>query len=131
MTYAVILPKGEREAALRRVALMVGALPADKSWRVEAREHRDTRSLEQNAYLWGVIYPALIEGAHLEGWTNDDLHEYLLGEHFGWERLDGLGRPRVRPIRRSARLSIQDFSDYIEFVQRFAAERGIVIPEPA
>lgn len=131
MTYAVILPKGEREPSLRRIAMMVASLDANKSWRVEAREHRDTRSLEQNAYLWGVIYPTIIERAALDGWTNDDLHEYLLGEHFGWERLDGLGRPRVRPIRRSARLSIQDFSDYIEFVQRFAAERGIVIPEPA
>ena len=91
-----------------------------------------TRSLEQNAYLWGVVYDVILNESGLinDGWAPDDLHEYFLGEYHGWEELKGLGRRKVRPVERSSTKSTIEFMEYIEFIQRWAAERGIYIPDP-
>ena len=90
------------------------------------------RSLEQNAYLWGVVYPTFLRESGLgeHGWRAEDLHEWFLGEHFGWETLEGLGRKRVRPMNRSSDLGKLEFSDYVGFIQQKAAEMGVVIPDP-
>jgi len=89
------------------------------------------RSTEQNAYLWGVCYEVILaHGLKDQGWRNEDLHQYLLGEHFGWETLEGFGHKRVRPIKRSSGLSKTEFADYIGFIQQFGSERGIYIPDP-
>lgn len=91
-----------------------------------------TRSLSQNAYLWGVVYPTLLTETGLteQGWQKDDLHEYLLGECFGWNTLEGFGRKRLKPMNRSSNLSKMEFVDYVAFIQQFAAEHGVVIPDP-
>ena len=87
-----------------------------------------TRTLSQNAYLWGVVYPRFTE--QLEGFTREDVHEYMLGECFGWEELEGFGRKRLKPIQRSSSLSKMEFMDYVAFIQQKGAEMGIDIPEP-
>jgi hypothetical protein len=122
----IILQKGER--SLARIVAFLSALSKNKAWRVEICEHKRTRSNDQNAYLWSAVYPSILK--HLPGWSADDLHEYFLGEHFGWETLEGLGRKRLKPIRRSSRLSTTEFSDYVGFIQRTMAEKGIYVPDP-
>ena len=89
-----------------------------------------TRSIQQNRYLWGVCYPTILEKGDLEGWRGEDLHEYFLGEHFGWETIAGFGKKRVKPIHRSHNLSTMEFADYVAFVQERAAGLGIYIPDP-
>ena len=89
------------------------------------------RSLEQNAYLWGVVYQTILDHSLAEkGWRADDLHEYFLGEYHGWEILQGFGRTRVKPLGRSSGKSKSEFMDYIAFIQQKAAEMGIYIPDP-
>ena len=123
------LPKGlSRERTIMRIASFLGALALSKGWTVEVKELQRRRSHAQNSYLWGVVYPAIQK--HLEGWDAEDVHEYCLGEHFGWETLEGMGRKRLRPIKRSARLSVVEFRDYVEWIQRTMAEKGIYIPSP-
>ena len=127
------LPKElPRTRAIERVAGFLSRLPQDKAWRVSVTEQKRTRTQQQNRYLWGVAYPAILAGGGeaLSGWHAEDLHEYFLGEHFGWETLEGFGRKRMKPLRRSAKLTTQEFSDYVAFVQRKAAELGIFVPDP-
>ena len=89
------------------------------------------RSLEQNAYLWGVCYETILDHELREqGWTAQDLHEFFLGEFHGWQEIKGFGRRRVRPVQRSSGKSVSEFMEFIAFIQRFAAERGIYIPDP-
>lgn len=89
------------------------------------------RSLEQNAYLWGVCYETILAHELREqGWTAADLHEYFLGEFHGWQEITGFGRRRVKPVERSSGKSVSEFMAFIDFVQQFAAERGIYIPDP-
>ena len=125
----IAVPTGAaREAAIARMAKVLAAMPPDKPLRVEVHEHKPRRSDAQNAYLWGVVYPTIAE--KLEGWKKDDIHEYCLGEHFGWEVLEGLGRRRMRPLRRSSKLSKTEFMDYVADIQQRMAGHGIYIPDP-
>jgi hypothetical protein len=121
-----ILPKGNR--SLTRVVGKLASLPKDRAWKIEISEHKSTRSNEQNAFLWGVVYETIAQ--HLPGWDANDIHEYFLGEHFGWQTLEGLGRKRLKPRKRSSRLTTIQFNKYIEFIQRRMAEHGVYIPDP-
>jgi hypothetical protein len=122
--------KESRDAGLARVFAYLHDLPPDTGWRVEIREHKATRSNQQNAYLWAAVYPTILCHSAMQGWDAEDLHEYFLGERFGWEVLQAFGRKRLRPMRRSSRLSKIEFADFIDFIQRKAAALGIVIPDP-
>lgn len=122
---AILRSNGPRN--LSRVVAFLSVLPTDKDFDLTIKERKRRRSNEQNAYLWGVCYATILK--HLPGWDADDLHEYFLGEHFGWETLEGMGRKRLKPIRRSSKLNKLEFADFIGFVQRKAAEFGVFIPD--
>lgn len=90
---------------------------------IEIRRHREKRSNQANAYLFGVVYPLIAE--HL-GYTTEEAHDAL-----AWHFLR-LGNPDdPLPRRRStATLNTAEFSEYIETVKRFAAEQwGLYIPD--
>ena len=126
-----ILPKlAHREGAIERIAKILGTLGQESAWRVELHEHKPTRSTQQNRYLWGCVHPTILKAGKLEGWTAEEVHDYCLGEHFGWETVTGFGRKKIRPLRRSARLSKTEFMDFIAFIQQRMAEHGIFIPDP-
>jgi len=98
-----------------------------KSWRVEIVEHRERRSDAQNRYLWGVCYAELQRAT---GQDAADWHEYMLGECYGWETVEMMGRKKLRPMRRSSKMDKAEFAEYVAFIQRRAAEHNIYIPEP-
>jgi hypothetical protein len=114
-----------------RVKLLHTLNATEVPYRVKISKGR-RRSLQQNAYLWGVCYATILEqaGEALAGWKANDLHEYFLGEHFGWETLEGMGRKRVKPLRRSSVLNKMEFVDFVASIQQRAAEMGIVISDP-
>ena len=127
-----IFPPGTpTEQVTRAVVSMLSHLPP-KPFAVAVEVWKKPRTNQQNAYLWGVVYPAVIEGGGeaLAGWTRDDLHEYFLGECFGWETLHGFGRKRLRPLKRSSSLTKQEFTDYLMHIEAKCADMGILIPHP-
>lgn len=129
MSQQFTLPAGApRERRIQVISQFLGGLDGGRGWLVEVRAWKRTRSSQQNRYLWGCVYPHIMK--HLDGWEAEDVHEYFLGEHFGWETLTGLGRRRLRPLRRSSKLTTVEFNDYVAFIQRKAAELGIYIPDP-
>jgi hypothetical protein len=128
-----VLPAAaDRTDMLGRIVRFAHQLAADKRWRVTIEPAKKTRSTSQNAYLWGVVYPTILTAlaSDLAGWTNEEVHEFFLGEHFGWERVTGFGKTKQRPIRRSSKLTTLEFMDYVGFIQRFMAERGVYVPDP-
>jgi hypothetical protein len=127
-----IFPKGtSREAIAQAVVLSIR--DTDTAYQITVEPFKRPRTNQQNAYLWGVVYPTIIEagGETLRGWQCDDLHEYFLGEIYGWEVLEGMGRKRMKPIRRSSRMTRVEFMDYLEQISQRCANLGIVIPEPS
>lgn len=114
------------------IANMVSRLDPAQSWQISIEAFKPKRSDQQNAFLWGVVYPSILEGGgeSLRGWTTTDLHEYFLIEVFGSEVIEGFGRKRHKPLRRSSKLTKQEFSDYLAIIEAKCAEMGIHIPEP-
>jgi hypothetical protein len=109
----------------------IAKLPAGKAFTVEIKEYRRKRSTDQNRYLWGVVYSAIIDSCDDPKPSADALHEYWLGECFGWDVSDTLGWVQKKPMRRSSSLNTEEFGQFWVFIQRRCAEtRGIVIPDP-
>lgn len=116
-----------REASVARLSKFAAGLALNKAWSFAVSEHRRRRSNEQNAYLWGVCYATL---AQTTGQEAEDWHEFFLGEYFGWDETSLFGRRRLKPKRRSARLTTVEFAGYVDFIMQRAAEHGIYIPAP-
>ena len=110
-------------------------LPLD----VSCQPYKPTRSNEQNALLFGVVYGPIAEAM---GYTVEDIHEYMLGRHFGWVDHKVPKTPRnpegieSRPFRTTTRdehgkrnvLKKDEFSRFLETVERIAAQAGVFIP---
>lgn len=129
-----IFPKGTTaDQIIKAVATMVAAVDTTKSWCITVEPWKRKRSDAQNRFLWGVAYPMILEqgGETLGGWTRDDLHEYFLGECFGWEVLEGFGRKRMRPLKRSSGLTKDEFTEYLMFLEQRCLDMGMgPLPEP-
>lgn len=133
MNTACLLRKDPlREHDVDRALQVIMELPRDRAHRMTVEEVKSKRSHAQNAYLWGVCYPTILKkgGETLGGWDAQDLHDYFLGEYHGWEVIEGFGRKRMKPVKRSSKLSVFEFMQYVDFIQRKAAELGIYIPSP-
>lgn len=122
----IYLSKGER--VLTRVVAFLSALPKDKDYELTIKEKKRTRTIDQNAKLWAIYSEILKQGGEdLAGWTKDELHEFFLIEHFGSEVKSLWGKKKLRPLHRSSKLNKQEFSDLLETIFRFMAERGVYI----
>ncbi len=96
---------------------------------VFVRKHQDKRSLDQNAWLWGVAYPLLADCLGYDQHEHDMLHYACLGECYGTTYDQRFGRelPRVK----SSKMTTKEFSDYMEWLVRWAATtHDCVIPLP-
>ncbi len=137
-----ILPKLlGREAKVAGIAKFLLSLSAGKAWRIEVTEERSTRSVQQCRYLNGVAYKLLSEAT---GYERDDISEYMCALYFG-EREKRVPKSKnfpngieLVPCRTTTTneagkrdvLTWDQFADYVAFVQRFAASKGIYIPDP-
>lgn len=89
------------------------------------------RTVSQNSLLWALYGDILKRGGEaMGGWTKDDLHEFFLINHFGSTVRELFGRKRLKPRRRSSKLSKMEFSDFVESIVRFMAEQGVVLDLP-
>lgn len=128
----LFIPSGPgAQAARAKVFRQLEILPETRRYKVEITAAKATRSTSQNAYLWAGVYKAILDqgGEMLRGWTKQDLHEYCLGECFGWEKITAFRRTRLFPKRRSSRLNKQEFTDYIDFIKAHMSAYGIFIPD--
>lgn len=88
--------------------------------RLTVERRRDKRSNQQNAYLWGVVYPAVREGLMEQGFdfTMEEVHEAMKWK-FLQKHEEGIELPTVRS---TTSLTTVEFSEYKEKIQRWAAE---------
>ena len=115
--------------------LMQQALPLS----VECKPWKRTRSTEQNALLFGAVYPPIAEAM---GYDVDDVHTYMCGNFFGWVDKSVPKTPRnpegieSRPFRTTTRdesgrrnvLTAAEFSKFLDTVDRIAAQAGVYVP---
>ncbi|WDS36222.1 hypothetical protein [Pseudoxanthomonas sp.] len=98
------------------------------------------RTSQQNRYLFGVCYPPIAEAM---GYDVDDVHEYMLGRHFGWVDKPVPKTPRnpdgieSKPFRTTTTdengkrklLPKADFAKFVDTVHRIASHAGVFIAE--
>jgi hypothetical protein len=108
---------------------------AGKRVRVVVSRETKGRTLPQNSWLWGAIYPAI---ADWSGHTVDEIHAVMKDMH-GLKTLvtmapAGEGRfPGQRQTlvpRSTATYTTEEFSTYVERVRAWAAMQGLNIPDP-
>ena len=126
------IAKGSRgDRVIAQIAGFLARLPTDKAWRVSVKEQTRTRTRSQNALLWAIYGDILAKGGEaLRGWTKDDLHDFFLVTHFGHEVRELFGKKRLIPLKRSSKLSRQDFADFVESIVQFMANQGVYIELP-
>lgn len=127
-----LLPKLlPRDRQICNVVDALEELPISEGWRVEIREHSATRSELQNNTLWWIYGKILkLGGVTMEGWTKDDLHEHFLIEHFGYRISVIFGKRRMKPLRRSSKLSKSEFAKLVDFIYNYMANQGVILPQP-
>jgi len=92
---------------------------------------KSRRTNDQNALLWSIYEDILARGGEeLRGFTKDELHEFFLIDYFGAETKELFGRKKLKPLKRSSRLTKMEFSDFVEHIVRFMAEKGVVVDLP-
>jgi hypothetical protein len=128
----MLWPQQPRETRVASISKFLLGLSLDCGWEITVKRHQKKRSQAQNNFLWGCVYPTILKSGHehLRGWTDKDLHEYFLELHFGTEVLHLNGRDFERPMKRSSKLSTQEFMDYVGRIQMEMAQIGIFVPDP-
>lgn len=96
--------------------------------------NRKTRSNQQNAYLWGIVYPAVLFGLQDAGWefTNEEqVHEYCKQSFAAREFINkDTGEVLILPSS-TAQMQTAEFNVYVDKIKAFALEYlNITIPEP-
>ena len=135
------VPAAGRQAAAQRIAAFIESALPGKPLRVTVEVAKRKRSDPQNAYLFGVAYPLLVDA---KGYPVSEIHEFMCGTHFGWVDRPCPKTPRnpegieSKPFRTTTTdengkrdvLGTVAFSDFVETVKRIAAHAGVYIPDP-
>ena len=122
-------PAGSR----RLLNEMLDSLPLG-DYVITITPNRKTRSTQQNAYLWGIVYPAVLFGLQDAGWeiTNEEqVHEYCK-QSFAAREVINKDTGEVLSLPNStARMQTAEFNVYVDKIKAFALEYlNITIPEP-
>lgn len=92
---------------------------------VEIEKEKSKRSLDQNAYLWGVVYKTIAEST---GHTEQEIHEYLKRVCLPPQIAKIMGKEIKLPAS-TTNLDKGAFGQYIERIRAEIAPLGISIPE--
>jgi hypothetical protein len=95
-----------------------------KMWKIEIKEGKYNRSVDQNKYLWHIYR---ILGNHLGYENPEELHE-LLSYRFLREEKEIQGE-KVIVITKTSTLNTEEFNEYIRQVKFFAYEYGCKLPD--
>lgn len=140
----ILLPKEDaerRRVRAQKIATFLSGLDPKKPWQVVVRVFKRERSNPQNAYERGVCCVMLSKAV---GYEPDEIHEYLCGTYWGWKQKACPKTPsnprgiKDVPIRTTTTnehgdrdvLEKRDYWDFVEFIQRFGAKHGVLIPDP-
>jgi len=135
-TFSVVLTVG-KDGTEKAVNCLLAAFPKDAyrltplleaplGIEVEASERRPTRSRPQENYYrkWQR------EFAEWCGLTPDEMHDEILCRAFGSETFETRFGQKRRPLKRSGRTTIAEYSVLIETLIWTAAEMEFAIPPP-
>jgi len=127
----ILRPKGDPQV-MASLMQVISQRNVEKTYEITIRLYHKTRSLEQNAYYWGIVLPTIqsfIRDHRGDDYSCEDVHEWYREQYLESRPVTIKGKTVIaRPS--TTKLSTKEFSDYLELVIHHAAENGIVIPPP-
>lgn len=118
---------------LQDVYMFFRAAP-DGGYALKVRRLRRTRTLNQNDYLWGVVYPALLDGLIDAGWeftSVEQVHAFFKGLLTSEKVVNRHTGEVVELPGSTASMDTAEFSAYVDRLREYAREYlGTDIPEP-
>lgn len=122
------------QLAARESARLASALLAldGKHAIITVTEKKRDRTSQQNRYYWGVVVETVMNYLQDQGNYVDstDVHEFLKLRVGKLSRVIVVGDDVHKCLGSTAQLSTAKFNEYIEKIRAWAADYGIVIPEP-
>ena len=100
---------------------LVGELDLSKAWDVEIKPFAFNRSTQQNKRYWALIKEL---GSFL-GYDEREMHELLKYKFLSYKQ-EMLGDEMV-VIPSTSKLTIKEFVEYLEKVERFAVSLGFTL----
>jgi len=116
----IVREERHREHALNRIKALTLAEP----WDVTIKPYKRNRSLEQNALYWKWL---TIISKDL-GYTVDELHEEMMRKHLAPVCINTPSG--VVEVYSTKKLKVKEMTEYLEGIERTAAELGIALPRP-
>lgn len=104
-----------------------------KEVEVIVQRHRSKRSDQQNRYYWGGVVPIVCMGLNDIGYriNEADTHEYLKATFLKDSIVNERTGELLPMIGSTRKLTTIGFMEYIQDIQRWAAEfLGVEIPDP-
>ena len=92
---------------------------------VEIKEDKDSRSVKQNRLYWEWIS---VIGNEL-GYTKDETHAILRDKFLGYTETTTKFSV-IKELRSTTKLKVKEFKDYLEQIDMFISEYGIILPRP-
>ena len=102
-----------------------------KAWTFDAAPYKKKRSLEQNAYLWSGVYPAIkkhIQESTGDIFTSEEIHESMMAKFI--DAKPKIVLEEIVLVRSTKRMSTVEFIEYVGQIQMYWADNGLVIPDP-
>ena len=102
--------------------------------RITIERQKKRRSLNQNAFYWGVVIPCVVEVLEDYGNEADADMAHEVAKHCflpdsGKRRVSMNGAPLCETLT-SATLSTIEWEDYMTKIRAFCAENGVQVPLP-
>lgn len=106
----------------------------DGEYKVTIKRNRRPRTAPQNSWLWGAVYPILLEGLLDAGWdftSVEDVHEFFK-QMFTKRKAVNYDTGEIIEIPSStALMDTVSFNTYVEQLRTYAREYlSIEIPDP-
>lgn len=106
----------------------------DGSYMLSITKQRNGRTLNQNEWLWGCVYPILLDGLLEAGWeftSVEQVHEFFK-KLLAQDRVVNYSTGEIVEIPKStATMDTQQFSTYVDKLREYAEEfLNVTIPTP-
>jgi hypothetical protein len=97
---------------------LFGKLDDTKFYDISIREHKDSRSIQQNKRYWALI----TEMSSYLGYTTDEMHQMMAYKYLSYKN-DLMGE-EVVVVPSTTKLKIKEFNEYYDKVAQFAYSLG-------
>lgn len=106
----------------------------DGRYKIDVTLVRKKRTLDQNGWLWGCIYPLMLKALNDAGWeftTIEQVHDFLKSQFCGQKMINKHTGEIVSLPMSTALMDTLAFSEYVEKIREYAYEYlGCDIPDP-